>query len=119
MQRIRVIGRPGTKHRGVLLIGGRAFPCALGPAGIRFDKREGDGATPAGSWRPLRLWYRGEAGRPGARLPLRRIAADDGWCDAPADRNYNRAVKLPYPASHEAMRRAGVTDLAAGDFLFV
>jgi L,D-peptidoglycan transpeptidase YkuD (ErfK/YbiS/YcfS/YnhG family) len=29
-----------------------------------------------------------------------------GWCDAPGDRNYNRPVSLPYPASHEAMWRS-------------
>jgi L,D-peptidoglycan transpeptidase YkuD (ErfK/YbiS/YcfS/YnhG family) len=29
----------------------------------------------------------------------------DGWCDDTADRNYNRPVRLPYPASHERMWR--------------
>jgi len=38
-------------------------------------------------------------------LPLRAIEKDDGWCDAPADSNYNRLVKLPYPASAENMWR--------------
>ena len=30
---------------------------------------------------------------------------DLGWCDDPGDRSYNRPVRLPYPASHEAMWR--------------
>jgi len=30
---------------------------------------------------------------------------EDGWCDAPADRNYNRLVKHPYPASAERLWR--------------
>ena len=30
----------------------------------------------------------------------------DGWCDDPLDRNYNRPVKLPYPASAENLWRA-------------
>lgn len=34
------------------------------------------------------------------------VDASLGWCDAPSDRNYNRAVALPYPASHERMQRA-------------
>ena len=38
-------------------------------------------------------------------MPLRAIAPDDGWCDAPDDVNYNRPVKLPYPASAETMWR--------------
>jgi L,D-peptidoglycan transpeptidase YkuD (ErfK/YbiS/YcfS/YnhG family) len=36
---------------------------------------------------------------------MRPIRPGDGWCDAPADRNYNRPVKLPYPASHERLWR--------------
>ena len=31
---------------------------------------------------------------------------DEGWCDAPADRNYNRSVKHPYRASAERLWRA-------------
>jgi L,D-peptidoglycan transpeptidase YkuD (ErfK/YbiS/YcfS/YnhG family) len=29
----------------------------------------------------------------------------DGWCDHPFDRNYNRPVRHPYPASAEALWR--------------
>ncbi len=36
---------------------------------------------------------------------MRRIAPDAGWCDALYDRNYNRPVRLPYPASAERMWR--------------
>ena len=38
-------------------------------------------------------------------LPVRAIRRRDGWCDAPADRNYNRPVRLPYPASAERLWR--------------
>ena len=34
------------------------------------------------------------------------MARADGWCDEPRDRNYNRFVQLPYPASHEELWRA-------------
>jgi L,D-peptidoglycan transpeptidase YkuD (ErfK/YbiS/YcfS/YnhG family) len=30
---------------------------------------------------------------------------EDGWCDAPGDRNYNRPVRHPYPASAERLWR--------------
>ena len=33
------------------------------------------------------------------------IGADLGWCEVPADRNYNRPVRIPYGASHERMKR--------------
>lgn len=44
--------------------------------------------------------------RPATRLPVRALRADDGWCDDPEDRNYNRRVRLPYPASHEVLARS-------------
>lgn len=38
-------------------------------------------------------------------LSFKPIRPGDGWCDAPADPNYNRLVRTPYPASHEKMLR--------------
>lgn len=86
---------------------GRSYACSLGRAGVRQDKREGDGATPAGSF-PLReVLYRPDRlpTPPATGLPLRALAPEDGWCDEPADPSYNRPVRLPYPASHERMWR--------------
>jgi L,D-peptidoglycan transpeptidase YkuD (ErfK/YbiS/YcfS/YnhG family) len=40
-----------------------------------------------------------------AALPSKFILPDDGWCEVPADRNYNRPVRLPYAASHERLWR--------------
>jgi L,D-peptidoglycan transpeptidase YkuD (ErfK/YbiS/YcfS/YnhG family) len=102
---IRVVAAPGATT-GVLSWDGTEMPCALGRAGIRPDKREGDGATPAGVFALRRLLYRAD------RLPAPRtflesapIHPDDGWCDDPADPRYNRPVRLPYPARHEALWR--------------
>lgn len=40
------------------------------------------------------------------------MAEEDGWCDDPADPQYNRPVKLPYPASTERLwREDGVYDI--------
>lgn len=70
------------------------------------DKREGDGATPAGRFALRAVWYRGDhIKRPTTDLPLREIQKHDGWCDAPQDPNYNRPVTLPYTASAERMWR--------------
>ena len=79
---------------------------AIGPAGIAVKGGEGDGITPRGRFAVREIFYRADRiAPPRTSLPLRRIAPDDGWCDAPADRNYNRLVKLPYPASAEHMWR--------------
>ena len=83
-----------------------AFTCALGRSGVRVDKHEGDGATPVGRYALKRLLYRADRLMPPAtKLPIWPTAKDDGWCDAPDDANYNRPVKLPYPASAENMWR--------------
>lgn len=104
---IRVIRRPGCPRRGVLIAGGLTLPCALGRGGVSSKKREGDGATPRATLLPLQAFYRADHGqRPRSALPLKPIRAGDGWCDGPGDRNYNRAVRLPYRASCETMMRS-------------
>lgn len=104
--RLTVRQRPGSRSQGLLCWGGAVFPCALGRGGIRMIKREGDGATPIVPMRLLRGYFRrGRLPARRSRLPLAPIRAEDGWCDASGDRNYNRPVRLPYPASHERMMR--------------
>ncbi len=96
----------GAARQGWLEVGGLRVRCALGKGGIRRRKREGDGATPAGSFALEQVLWRGDRGqRPVTGLPVRPIRRSDGWSDAPADRNYNRAVSHPYPASAERLWR--------------
>ncbi len=87
-------------------LGDRPFRCALGPAGPRRDKREGDGATPVGRF-PLRevLYRPDRLAPPAGGLPRRALTPEDGWCDDPADPAYNRPVRLPYGARHERLWR--------------
>lgn len=104
---VTVRGLSAAATRGVVRLGVQDLPCALGRSGRRKRKREGDGATPIGSWCVLRVLYRADRmRRPPTGLPVRRIGEHDGWCDAPADRNYNRPVRHPYPASAERLWRA-------------
>lgn len=93
--------------RGLIAIGGGpAVPCALGRSGRRAVKREGDGATPIGSFALEAVLYRPDRVlRPRTGLPLRAVGRQDGWCDAVCDRNYNRLVRHPYPASAEELWR--------------
>lgn len=101
---LRVLSRSAT--RGTLQWAALALPCAIGRGGIRAGKREGDGATPLGCWRLRLVFYRPDRGfRPVTALQARPLRPADGWCDATADRNYNRQVRHPYPASAERMWR--------------
>ncbi|TCZ57256.1 hypothetical protein EXY23_18140 [Roseicella aquatilis] len=90
----------------ILRLGPLSWRCALGKGGIRADKREGDGATPVGLLPLRRLLYRADrVAAPACRVPVEPLSPSDGWCDDPADAAYNRPVRRPYPASHEALWR--------------
>lgn len=105
-QTLFVHARPGAPTKGILRLGDRRFPCALGRSGITHNKREGDGATPAGRYEIVDIRYRADrVQRPATRLPLRPSRPAEGWCDAVGDRNYNRPVRMPYPKSAETMWR--------------
>jgi L,D-peptidoglycan transpeptidase YkuD (ErfK/YbiS/YcfS/YnhG family) len=90
---VRVRTRPGNRTRGILLVGQRAIPVVLGRSGVLANKREGDGGTPRGVFRPLRLWWRPDRGPPPRTLlPMGRIFPGLGWCEDPSDRRYNRPL---------------------------
>ena len=85
---------------------GRKYPCALGKGGLQCDKREGDGATPVGTFTMGRIFYRADrTARPISGLPCHPISPDMGWCDDPDHPDYNRLITLPHPARHEKLWR--------------
>ena len=93
---LRVHTRPGNRRQGWLLLAGpRSIKVAIGRAGIKANKREGDGATPVGRYRLVRLWWRADRmPRPRTLLPTRAVTSADGWCEDPRDRRYNRPVRM-------------------------
>ena len=98
---------PGNDpHRGLLKVGARVYPCALGRAGISVVKREGDGATPTGRHAILGGYFRRDRlTLQSAFSGLHAISPSDGWCDDHHHPAYNNPVRLPFPASHERMFR--------------
>jgi L,D-peptidoglycan transpeptidase YkuD (ErfK/YbiS/YcfS/YnhG family) len=99
--------------RGRLRAGARTFVCAIGSAGIRPAKREGDRATPSGQFACLGGFFNAQRmPRPKAHLPLQPIKRNLGWCDDPRAPSYNRPLLLPSRFSHEEMwREDGLYDL--------
>ena len=91
---------------GTLRFNGKNYRCALGKKGVTADKKEGDLATPLGSF-PLRsCYYRADKLEPlRTYLTLHAITRKDGWCDDPKHPLYNTHVALPFPASHERLYR--------------
>ena len=110
---IGIRARPGRRAQGWLCAGPTILRVALGRTGIKAAKREGDGATPAGRFHPVRLWWRADRlPRPRTLLPVRRIGPDDAWCENPADRRYNRAFRRAANEPGDRLRRDdGLYDL--------
>ena len=80
--------------------------CAIGRGGVTSNKKEGDGATPAGRFPLRRVMYRPDRLKPPQTgLPISALRAEDGWCDEPENTAYNQLVKLPFAAAHEALWR--------------
>jgi L,D-peptidoglycan transpeptidase YkuD (ErfK/YbiS/YcfS/YnhG family) len=82
--------------------------CTLGRSGVvrAADKREDDGASPAGVWPVRQLFWRADRlARPGCALPGRALEPDDGWCDDRAHPRYNTHVTHPFDGQAERMWR--------------
>lgn len=106
MSLIRVHSAAGDPRRGWLTADGLTIPVALGRGGIKANKREGDGGTPRGVFHPRRLWWRADRHvRPRTFLPVRAIRAGDAWCEDPADRRYNQAIRLAPDAAGDRLQR--------------
>ncbi|PRY92779.1 L,D-peptidoglycan transpeptidase YkuD (ErfK/YbiS/YcfS/YnhG family) [Hasllibacter halocynthiae] len=84
---------------------GRRWPRTIGKGGVRAAKREGDGATPAGTHRIAGMLHRADRLRRPAGWS-RPIGPRDLWCDEPGHPRYNRLARAPLAASAERLRRA-------------
>jgi L,D-peptidoglycan transpeptidase YkuD (ErfK/YbiS/YcfS/YnhG family) len=60
----------------------------LGHSGLSLHKREGDGATPAGTYRIGPTMY-GIEPNPGVRFHYHRLACGDWWDEDPSSATYN------------------------------
>jgi L,D-peptidoglycan transpeptidase YkuD (ErfK/YbiS/YcfS/YnhG family) len=89
------------------------FKCALGKAGIRKKKREGDNITPKGTFKIVKIYYRNDRIKKiSSKFRLIEITKNIGWCDDPKSRKYNQPIKLPTKYSHEILyRRDNIYDL--------
>src|SRR6476620_7824173 len=103
---IRIRAAAGRPQRGWLIAEGRTLAVALGRGVSRANKRECDGGTPKGIFRPIRLWWRPDRHpRPRTFLPVRAITPTDAWCEDPADRRYNRPIRLTQSATGDRLTR--------------
>jgi L,D-peptidoglycan transpeptidase YkuD (ErfK/YbiS/YcfS/YnhG family) len=103
---VRIRAAAGDPRRGWLTAGGQTLPVALGRGGIKANKREGDGGTPKGTFRPRQLWWRADRHpRPRTFLAVRAIGPEDAWCEDPASRHYNQPVRLDQGCGGDRLKR--------------
>jgi L,D-peptidoglycan transpeptidase YkuD (ErfK/YbiS/YcfS/YnhG family) len=82
------------------------FRCALGKAGIRKKKREGDNITPKGTYKIIRIYCRKDRIRQvKTKIRIYKINKKIGWCDDPKSKKYNQLIKLPTKFGHEKFYR--------------
>ena len=76
-------------------------------------KEEGDEATPAGILPLRRVLYRADrVPPPVCAVPVEPIGREDGWCDDPMHRDYNKMIRIPHDARHEELWRTdGLYDI--------
>lgn len=91
---VQIRASAGNPQQGWLSTGQRTIPVSLGRGGIKANKFEGDGGTPRGVFRPIRLWWRADRHpRPQTFLPVRAISATDAWSEDPEHRQYNQPIR--------------------------
>ena len=106
LSEIRIRAAAGDPRRGWLTAQSQIIPVALGRGGIKANKREGDGGTPRGTFRPRQLWWRADRHpRPRTFLPVRAIGPGDAWCEDPEDRRYNQPIRLDRDQTGDRLKR--------------
>ena len=102
-----------VKKTGHLQYKNLKFRCALGEAGIKRKRKEGDNITPKGTFKITKIYYRPDKIK-NIKTSVRKIKIKKnmGWCDDPKSKNYNKQIKLPSKFSHEKLyRKESVYDL--------
>ncbi len=100
------MGTISVNASGTLEWHGRSYRCAVGRGGVAANKEEGDGVTPAGTFALREVRYRPDRIEAlSTALPSSPLSPNDGWCDDPADAEYNRRVTVPYAKSAESLWR--------------
>ena len=92
------------KH--VLLYKGYKLKCSVGKSGIKSSKKEGDLATPKGTFKLGRLYYRKNRIKlPKCRIKKKIIKKNMGWCDDSKSKKYNKEINFPFKYRAEKLYR--------------
>ena len=82
------------------------FKCSIGYNGLSSNKHEGDGCTPIGHFKIIKILYRPDKINDCEfLLDSEVINKLDGWCDDINSNLYNQKIKFPFELSAEHLYR--------------
>ena len=80
--------------------------CSIGKSGITGTKKEGDLATPKGTFKLGMLYYRKDRLKISkCKIKKKIIKKNMGWCDDSSSKKYNREISFPFKFSAEKLYR--------------
>ena len=92
------------KH--LLLYKGYKLKCAIGKSGIVSLKKEGDLATPKGTFALGTLYYRKDNNQTlKCKIKKRIIKKKMGWCNDSRSKKYNQEISFPFKYGAEKLYR--------------
>ena len=92
------------KH--LLLYKGYKLKCAIGKSGIVSSKKEGDLATPKGTFELRKLYYTKDNNRPlKFKIKKKIIRKKMGWCNDSRSKKYNQEISFPFKYGAEKLYR--------------
>ena len=92
------------KH--LLLYKGYKLKCAIGKSGIISSKKEGDLATPKGTFELGMFYYRKNNNHPlKCKIKKRIIKKKMGWCNDSRSKKYNQEISFPFKYGAEKLYR--------------
>ena len=92
------------KH--LLLYKGYKLKCSIGKSGISNSKKEGDLATPEGTFNLGKLYYRKDRIRlPQCKINKKIIRKNMGWCNDNKSKKYNQEIAFPFKYEAEKLYR--------------
>jgi len=95
-----------VKNSGYLFFKKKKYKCAIGFSGTKTNKQEGDKATPKGTFKVVKVYYRKDRiGKLITSIHKTPIKKNMGWCDDPLSKKYNKLITVPNKFSYEKLYR--------------
>ena len=90
-----------------LLYKGYKLKCSVGKSGLTYSKKEGDLATPKGTFKLGLIYYRSDRIKSlKCKIKKKVIKKNMGWCNDIISKKYNQEVHFPFKYKTEKLYRS-------------